>query len=51
VTLASEGGPICELLESLQDLFVDQLIAQLEESAVALVEDLKPEVVGKTLCP
>jgi hypothetical protein len=51
VSLTSEGGFICSVLESSQDQFVDQLTAQLEDSAAGLIDDLRPEVVGKVVCP
>ncbi len=50
VSLESSGGLVCEILESQQDQLAEELVAQLEATAAELVEDLKPELVGRVLC-
>ena len=51
ITLTSEGEFLCDVLESMQDTFKEQLIAQLQESAAGLINDLRPELEGQILCP
>jgi hypothetical protein len=51
INLSTDDGGLCGFIEGLQDLFVEELVAQLEAAAVGLVEDLKPQVVGTVICP
>lgn len=50
VTLTADGGLLCDLLENLQEQFIDELRAQLEESAGDLLAELNAELIGAVLC-
>jgi hypothetical protein len=49
-SLESSGGFACELFESQQDQFREQLIAELEKSAGELLSGLDAELAGARLC-
>ena len=49
-TLDSQGGIVCEILETQQDQFVDDLTAQLEASIGELLVELNEQLVGTKLC-
>jgi hypothetical protein len=47
---ARENNLICNTLESMQDQFMEDLVAQLEASAGELLVDLNAELAGSILC-
>jgi len=50
IDLTARGGVLCSLLAGFQDLFVNDLIDQLDASAADLLVDLNAELAGQTLC-
>ena len=51
VNLTASGGFLCTLLQSLQDLFIDQLVGELETASLLLLADLETELAGRIICP
>ena len=50
IDLNARGGFICNLLAGFQDIFIDDLISQLETAAFDLLFDLNVELAGMTFC-
>ena len=51
VSMTATGGLLCDILESQQALFEEELIAQLETTAQELMAELRLQVEGQVLCP
>ena len=51
VDLSARGGILCILLAGFVDLFLDDLIDQLDAAAAELLIDLNLELGGRILCP
>jgi hypothetical protein len=50
IELTASGGVLCTLLAGFQDLFIEDLINQLETSAAELLVDLNAELAGQEFC-
>jgi hypothetical protein len=51
IDLSASGGILCLLLAGFIDLFLDDLLDQLDAAAAELLEDLNEQLAGRILCP